>query len=58
MVDDVGWIGPLIVCGCNQEEDSDFNEVLSLIVRHSSIRVLVAFVALFDLCWIHSLFRM
>jgi len=39
----------LIVRGCSQKECIDFNEVFSPVLRHTSIRVLLTFVALFDL---------
>ena len=39
----------LVAKGFNQREEIDFNEVFSLVVKHSSIRVLLAMVALFDL---------
>ena len=39
----------VVVKGCNQKESIDFNEIFSPVVRHTSIRVLLAFVALFDL---------
>jgi hypothetical protein len=37
------------VKGFEQREGIDFNEVFSPIVRHTSIRVVLAIVALFDL---------
>jgi len=43
------WKARMIVQGYNQKEGIDFNEVFSLIVCHTSIRVLLAFIALFDL---------
>ena len=39
----------MIVRGCSQKECIDFNEVFSPVLRHTSIRVLLTFVALFDL---------
>jgi len=39
----------LVVRDCNQKEGVDYNEVFSPIIRRTSIRVLLAFVALFDL---------
>jgi hypothetical protein len=37
------------VKGFEQREDIDFNEVFSPVVRHTSIQVMLAIVALFDL---------
>uniref|UniRef100_A0A2N9GIC0 Integrase catalytic domain-containing protein n=1 Tax=Fagus sylvatica TaxID=28930 RepID=A0A2N9GIC0_FAGSY len=39
----------LVAKGYTQKEDIDFNEVFSLIVKHSSIRVMLSMAALFDL---------
>lgn len=39
----------LVAKGYTQKEGVDFNEVFSPVVKHSSIRVLLAMVALFDL---------
>jgi len=48
-VEDARWTVGLLVRGCNQKEGIDFNKVFSLVVCYISIRVLFAFVALFDL---------
>jgi len=48
-VDDARWKSWLVVRGCSSKEGIDFNEVFSPVVRHASIRVLLAFVVLFDL---------
>ena len=39
----------LVAKGYTQKEGVDFNEVFSPVVKHSSIRVLLVMVALFDL---------
>ena len=39
----------LVAKGYTQKEGVDFNKVFSLVVKHSSIRVLLAMVTLFDL---------
>ena len=39
----------LVAKGYTEKKDVDFNEVFSPVVKHSSIRVLLAMVALFDL---------
>ena len=39
----------LVAKGHTQKEGVDFNEMFSLVVKHSSTRVLLAMVALFDL---------
>jgi len=39
----------MAVSGYNQKEGIDFSEVFSLVVRHTSIRVLLVFVTFFDL---------
>ena len=39
----------MVVCGYNQKEGIDFNEVFSLVVRHTAIKVLLALVTLFAL---------
>ena len=43
------WKARLVVRGCNQKEGVDYNEVFSPVVRHTSIRVLLSFVAMHDL---------
>ena len=48
-VEDARWKAHLIVRGCNQKECINYNEVFSPVVGHTSIRILRAFVALFDL---------
>jgi len=47
-VEDARWKAHLVVHGCNQEEGIDFNKVFSPVACHTSIRVLLAFVTLFD----------
>ena len=39
----------LVVKGFSQKEGIEFNEIFSPVVRHTSIHVLLAFVALYDL---------
>jgi len=38
-VQDARWNAWLVVRGCNQKEDIDFNKVFSPVVRHTSIRI-------------------
>jgi len=47
-VEEERWKVHLVVRRCNQKEGIDYNKVFSPVVHHSSIRVLLAFVALFD----------
>jgi len=48
-VEEARWKARLVVWGCNQKEDIDYNEVFYPIVHHTSGRVLLAFVVLFDM---------
>ena len=48
-MEDVKFKAHLVAKGYTQKEGMNFNEVFSLVVKHSSIRVLFIMVALFDL---------
>jgi hypothetical protein len=48
-VEDARCKAGLVVCSCNKKEGMDFNEIFSPVVRQTSLRVLLAFVALFDM---------
>ena len=48
-VEDVRFKGRLVTKGYTQKKSVDFNKVFSLVVKHSSIKVLLVMVVLFDL---------
>ena len=48
-VEHVRWKACLVVRGCNKKKGIDFNEVFSPVVHQTSIKVLLALVALLDM---------